>query len=148
MNAGAPFGGGVFIADKSAWGWLERLPEQIKAEWDRAVTNNQIATSPVTTIEILYSAQSPSDFDYWAEHLWALRVAVISHQAYWAAVEGYRELAHGGRHRKIPFVDILTGATATAHNWGVLHYDEDYDDLACLEALNFESRWIAPQGTL
>jgi hypothetical protein len=29
---------------------------------------------------------------------------------------------------------------------GVLHYDEDFDTLATV--LEFESRWIAPRGSL
>jgi predicted nucleic acid-binding protein len=42
--------------------------------------------------------------------------------------------------------DILIAAAAQDVAIGVLHYDHHYDRLA--EVLNFESRWIAPPGSL
>jgi len=148
VNAQAPFGGGVFIADTSAWGVVEQLPEAIKRDWEQALENNKIASSPAVALETLYSAQNAQEFDYWAARLWALPPAVISRQAWWATVEGYRELAHQGRHRHVPFPDLLTAGAATAHHYGVLHYDRHYDELAALDAFTYESRWIAAPGTV
>jgi predicted nucleic acid-binding protein len=149
VNAEPPFGGGVYIADSSAWFRADRLPEPIKTDWERALENNQIAACAPITLEILYSAQNAAEFDWWADHLWALsRVADINRDAYWAAVEGYREIAHEGPHRDVPFPDLLVAGAATAHHFGVLHYDGHYDRLAALESFEFESRWIAPPGTI
>ncbi|HEY1592910.1 MAG TPA: PIN domain-containing protein [Solirubrobacteraceae bacterium] len=149
MNAGAPFGGGVFIADTSAWDRVDRLPPEIQDEWERALVSDQIASCPPITLEILFSTRNPADYDAWADRLGALRrVGTINTDANWAAIEAYREIAHQGAHRGIPFPDLLAAAAAHAHNYGVLHYDGHFDRLADLDALDFESRWIGPQGTI
>lgn len=41
---------------------------------------------------------------------------------------------------------MLIAAAAAEAGVGVLHYDADYDTLATV--LRFESRWIAPRGSL
>jgi predicted nucleic acid-binding protein len=43
-------------------------------------------------------------------------------------------------------VDLVIAAAATSAGFGVLHYDGDFDTLA--EVLPFESRWLAPPGSL
>jgi hypothetical protein len=50
-------------------------------------------------------------------------------------------------HRRPP-VDFLIAALADQHGLGVLHYDRDYDLIAAHGGLRFESRWIAPPGSL
>jgi predicted nucleic acid-binding protein len=42
--------------------------------------------------------------------------------------------------------DLLIAAAAQDAAVGVLHYDSDFDTLATV--LSFESRWIAPAGSL
>jgi predicted nucleic acid-binding protein len=149
VNVAAPFDGGVYIADTSAWNRADRLPSDIKDDWDRALVNDQIAACAPVTLELLYSTQSASDFDVWANNLQALRrVATIDQAAYRAVVEAYREIAHQGSHRGVPFPDLLIAAAATAHHWGVLHYDSHFDLLAGLQDFVFESRWIAPAGSI
>jgi hypothetical protein len=58
-----------------------------------------------------------------------------------------RALAHEapGRHR-LPFQDVLIAAAAASRGYAVLHYDHHFDRLAGV--LDFESRWIAPRGSL
>jgi predicted nucleic acid-binding protein len=46
----------------------------------------------------------------------------------------------------VPVADLLIAATAQDSGLGVLHYDHHYDRLA--EVLTFETRWLAPPGTL
>ena len=43
-------------------------------------------------------------------------------------------------------VDALIAAVAQESALGVIHYDEHYDRLATV--LSFESRWLAPRGSL
>jgi predicted nucleic acid-binding protein len=145
VSAEAPFGGGIFIADSSAWWRADRLPGDVSAEWQRAVINGQIAATAPITLEILYSAKSVEDFRWWQERLWALhRVGDINRATYWTALEVYRELAAQDMHRHMPLPDLLAGAAASAHHWGVIHFDRHFDRLAELESLTFESRWIVP----
>jgi predicted nucleic acid-binding protein len=149
VTAVPPFGGGIFIADTSAWTRTDRLPPEAADEWERALINDQIATCPPITLEVLYSTRNPADYDTWAAKLAALRrVATINLDANWALVEGYREIAHQGGHRGVPFADLMAAAPATAHHYGVLHYDGHFDRLAGLLAFTFESRWIAPKGSI
>lgn len=149
MTVAAPFGGGIFIADTSAWNRADRFPPALRDEWERALVNDQIATCPPITLEILYSTQSPQDFDEWAARLAQVRrIATINPDANWAVIEGYREIAHQGGHRGIPFPDLMVAAAATAHHCGVLHYDAHFDRLAALQAFTFDSRWVAPQGSI
>jgi predicted nucleic acid-binding protein len=149
VSTEAPFGGGVFIADTSAWNRADRLPPAIKREWERALVNDQIAASPPITLEILYSAQGLPSFNQWVSRLRALRrLATIDRDSYWATVEGYREICAQGWHRSIPFADLMAAGAATSRHWGVLHYDGHFDRLASLNAFDFESRWIAPNGSI
>jgi predicted nucleic acid-binding protein len=46
----------------------------------------------------------------------------------------------------VSIADALIAAAAQENGLGVLHYDRDYDRLA--EVPVFESRWIAPAGSL
>jgi len=59
-----------------------------------------------------------------------------------------RALAHVRplHHRSVNIADLLIAACAADAAIGVLHYDEDFDRLA--DVLAFESRWIAPRGSL
>jgi predicted nucleic acid-binding protein len=149
VSATAPFGGGVFIADTSVWTRADRLPTAIRVAWERALVNDQIAACPPITLEVLYSTRNPTDYDTWAARLNALRrVATINPDANWALIEGYREIAHQGGHRGVPFADLMAAAAATAHHCGILHYDGHFDRLAALQAFTFDSRWIAPQGSV
>lgn len=63
------------------------------------------------------------------------------------AIRAQEQLARIGQHR-LPPVDLLTAALAEAHGLGVLHYDSDYDLIAERTDLRFESRWLAPQGSI
>jgi len=149
VTSEAPFGGGVFIADTSAWARADRLPPDIAAEWERALVNDQIAACPPITLEILYMARDPAEFDVWATRLRALRrMAPIDGDAYWGALDAYREICGRDPRPNMPYPDILAAAAASARGWGVLHYDNHFDRLAGLAPLNFESRWIAPRGTI
>ena len=111
--------------------------------------NDQIAACPPITSEILYSARGLPSFVQWESRLRALRrLATIDPDAHWATVDGYREICAQGWHRSISFADLMAAGAATARHWGVLHYDGHFDRLANLNAFHFESRWIAPRGTI
>ncbi len=145
MNGPAPFGGGVFIADKSAWARSRAAP--IASEWDEAIAARQIATCPVVMIELLYSARAATDFDDLDRDLRALRDVPVTRSVTQAAIAAMRTLAQRRplSHR-VPLPDLLVAACAQEAGIGVLHYDRHYDRLA--EVLRFESRWLAPPGTL
>jgi len=63
------------------------------------------------------------------------------------ALQAQRELTEVGHHR-LPPLDLLIAACAHREGAGVLHYDRDFDLIAKHTSLEFESEWLAPQGTL
>ena len=142
----APYGGKVFIADTSAWSrW--RHP-RVHSELMAAMENSQIATTPMVAIEVLRSARDGVEFDMTAAELAELRDVPISRSVTNAALLAFRELAHRQPlfHRSVTNEDLLIAAAAQDASIGVLHYDADFDTLATV--LSFESRWIAPAGSL
>jgi predicted nucleic acid-binding protein len=138
------WGDDVFVADTSAWARARHVPE----EWRAAVTNGQIATSEMVTLELLYSARDGEHFDERAGELALLPQAPVTPTVLSNARAAFRTLAHRHPlfHRSVTIGDLITAAAAADAGLGVLHYDADYDALA--EVLPFESRWLAPRGSL
>jgi len=141
-----PYGGNVFIADTSAWAHAEK--PQVRVDWAAATRNGQIATTAIVAVEVLRSARNGSEFDVKAADLEALRDVPFTRSVTNAALRAFRELAHRQPllHRSVTNEDLLIAAAAQDAAVGVLHYDADFDTLATV--LDFESRWIAPAGSL
>ena len=141
-----PFGGGVFIADTSAWARASH--PAVAKEWTAAIRGRQIATTPIVSFELLYSTQTGAAFDELAADLAQLRAVPITRSVTNAAQQAMRRLAHvrPTHHRGVKIPDLLIAAAAQDASVGVLHYDEDFDVLAGV--LSFESRWIARRGLL
>ena len=141
----APFEGGVFLADTSAW---ERAAvPSVRREWAEALAGGQVATCAIVMMEILYTAQDGSEFDGLEQDLRFLRDVPVTRSVTEAAIAAMRDLAHlRPLSHRIPVPDALVAAAAADAGLGVVHYDRHYDRLA--EVLPFESRWIAPPGTL
>lgn len=140
-----PFGGSTFIADKSAWARSD--VEYVRGDWTQALRNGQICTCPITCLELLYSTRTSHEFEELEAELATLREVSITRSIVEAARAGYRELAaHSDGYHRLALPDLLIAACAQDAGIGVLHYDREYDRLR--EVLNFESRWVAPAGTL
>jgi predicted nucleic acid-binding protein len=147
MASPAPaYGGATFIADASAWTRAHR--ESVEDEWTSALSAGQIATCPIVTLELLRSTRDGEEFDRRADELDQLRDVPITRSVTNAARHAYRRLAHVSplHHRAVKLPDLLIAAAAEGAGVGVLHYDEDFDRLAAV--MSFESRWIAPRGSL
>lgn len=142
----AAYGGRTFIADTSAW--TRAHNKRVRAEWAAALRGGQIATCPIVDLELLYSARDAAGFDTLAADLAELRDVPITRSVTNTALRAFRELAHRQPlfHRSVKLPDLLVAAAAQDAAVGVLHYDEDFDILA--EVLSFESRWIAPRGSV
>lgn len=98
-------------------------------------------------MEVLYSAQSRDEFDALEEELRFLRDVPITRSVTSSAIGAMRDLAHlRPLAHRVPVADALIAAAASDVGVGVLHYDHHYDRLA--EVLPFESRWIAPAGSV
>ena len=140
-----PVGDHVLIADTSAWTRSER--EAVAARWQTALTSGQIATCPIVKMELLYSARDAAELAQKERSLSMLYDVPINKPVTDAAIVALRELAHRGPvHHRLPLSDVLIAAAAQEFEVGVLHYDRHFDRLA--EVLEFESRWVAPPGSL
>ena len=136
----------MFVADTSAWARAGR--PGLRREWERALERDQIVSCPIVQLELLYSSRDAESFDAIAAGLAGIREAPVNRSVTRAATAAYRELAHRSPlfHRSVRLPDLLVAAAAADAGLGVLHYDADYDTLA--EVLRFESRWLAPRGSL
>ena len=65
-----------------------------------------------------------------------------------AALAAQHALARRGHHRTASPSHLLIAACAHVNGAGVLHYDRDFDVLADVTGLAFDSHWLAPAGTL
>jgi predicted nucleic acid-binding protein len=141
-----PFGGNVFIADTSAWAHAGH--HAVAGAWKAAMRGGQIAVTPITALELLYTRDDGDSFDLLAADLAQLRNVPITRSVTNGAQRAYRTLAHVQPrfHRSVKINDLLIAAAAEDAAVGVLHYDQDFDVLAGV--LSFESRWIAPRGSL
>jgi predicted nucleic acid-binding protein len=112
-----------------------------------ALANDQIAVCSVTKLEILYSARTHQELEEWDTLLSVVRNVPVTATVSAAALTAMRELAarSDGYHR-VSLPDYLIAAAAQDAGVGVLHYDHDFDRVA--EVMNFESRWIAPAGSI
>jgi predicted nucleic acid-binding protein len=146
VAAPVAYDGRIYIADNSAWS--NAAHPAVKDEWAAALRNRQIATCPIVKLEMLYSARDGSDFDRLDAMLGALRDVPITRSVTNAALAALRQLAHVQPlyQRSVKFPDLLIAAAAQDDAVGVLHYNAHFDRLA--EVLEFESRWIAPRGSL
>ncbi len=145
VGADTPFDGAVWLADSSAWFRADR-PEVAKL-WGQALLAGQIAVSPIIELELLFSARKPDELQLKAEALAGLRSIPLTASIGRAALAAMMTLGSrsAGAHR-VALPDYLIAASAEAAGLGVLHYDHHYDRLA--EVMSFESRWIAPPGSL
>lgn len=138
-------GAGPLLADTSAW---QRAGHRSVADlWIEALTDERVITTPPIIIELLYSRRDIDGFDETENDLAQLRSIPLTQSVARTAIGAMKELAavQPGYHR-VPLADLLVAAAAQEAGAAVLHYDHHYDRLA--QVLHFESRWIAPAGSL
>lgn len=141
----SPWGDLPLLVDTSAWS--RAAHPAVRDRWLLALRSGRLRISPAIRLEILLQARGGADFEQLAERLSVLRIAQLTGSTARAAEDAMRVLAHRshGSHR-LPVVDYLLAATAQDSGAAVLHYDHDYDILA--EAMQFDSIWLAPPGSM
>jgi predicted nucleic acid-binding protein len=139
------FGGGVLIADTSAR--VRAGHPAIRDDWASALRLRQVATCSITTLELLYAARDAQEVAELEADEATLRDIPVTVSVQRAAIAALRELSQlGAGYHRVKLPDALIAAAAQQAGIGVLHYDRHYDRLA--EVLHFDSRWIAPPGSL
>jgi len=140
------YDGRVYLADTSAWS--RATHPTLSGDWSEALAARQIATCPIVRLELLYQARNGAEYDRRDDLLGSLRDIPLTRSMTNAALAAFRKLAHASPlgQRAVRLPDVLIAAAAQDASVGVLHYDAHFDRLA--EVLDFESRWIAPAGSL
>jgi predicted nucleic acid-binding protein len=140
-----PFDGRRYLMDKSAA--ARSGHEAVREEWEAAARVSQLVVSPPFLLEQLYSARDADEVAALELGFAAFPQAQVGGGTWRTALGAMRDLAAqgAGRHR-VKLVDALIAAAAQENALGVIHYDAHYDRLATV--LSFESRWLAPPGSL
>jgi len=145
VTSAPPWGGAVLIADPSAWARAQH--PAVREAWANGLRAGQIATCSIVTLELLRVPRDLDELLATEAALAQLRDVPVSVSVQRAAIAALRDLAAiGPLHHRVPIPDVLIAAAAQEGAVGVLHYDRHYDRLA--EVLDFESRWLAPAGSL
>ena len=140
----------MLLLDNSAWARLESpsLPESRRLDIAAMIENGEIAVSAPFLLEAGWSARSAAHHEEVLADLLQLPFLPIDAEVERGALSAQRDLAHRGHHRSASPGDLLIAACAHVNQVGVLHYDRDYDVLAQLTTLAFESNWLAEAGAL
>jgi predicted nucleic acid-binding protein len=137
------------LADTTAWSWSRRraYPE-LRPAFDAALIDGELATCDMVRLELLHSARNPTEFVEIRTELEALPDCPIGEAQWDRALWVYEQLgARGGAfQRSVKHPDLLIAAAAEAADVTLLHYDEDYDQIAAITGQL--TRWLAPKGSL
>lgn len=135
-----------YLVDTSAVVRIAREPE-VKHFWREQIGAGLIAISPITELELLYSARSKSDRDEIQGDLRIVYVeAIIPDRIYERALDVQESLTRRGAHRSAGAVDLLTAAISEEHGMTLLHYDADYLQIA--EVTGQPVKWVADPGSV
>jgi predicted nucleic acid-binding protein len=135
----------VLLIDSSAWS--RRREPAVRELMGAAMDAVQLGVCLPFLLEAGFSARSGVEHTNIMRRLTLLPRADVTHRVEQLAVEAQGKLAQIGHHRLAP-TDLIIAACAHESRAGVLHYDRDYDLIAKHTDLVFESRWVAPAGTL
>lgn len=135
----------MLLLDNSAWS--RRRHPAARERLANALQARELAVCLPFLLEAGYSAVSSDDLDGVIADLAELPRVEISSKVETNALMAQRELAKLGHHR-LPPADLIIAACAHEASAGVLHYDRDFDVIAERTALEYESEWLAPPGTL
>lgn len=139
----------MLLIDNSAWSLLlvGAMPRVRMNSVVEMLDSDEIATCLPFMLEAGHSTQSAVDHEQSIDRLGTLPSVSIDADVEAIARKAQRELARMGHHR-LPPINLMLASCAHAAGYGVLHYDRDYDRIAELTSLRFESVWVAPAGSL
>jgi len=139
----------MFLLDHSAWSRFPdpRVSDERIAWVAEHLEADELGTCLPFLLEAGYSARSLSDHEQIGARLAKLPRVAISEEVEHLALEAQRQLARVGHHR-VSVADLIIAACAHVARAGVLHYDHDFDRIAEMTSLRFDSEWLAPAGTL
>jgi predicted nucleic acid-binding protein len=132
----------MFLLDTSV---LARVRAPSIAARLRELDGAGLARTPITDLEIGYSARNGGEWDRLFAALQAFRCIDVEAHHFDRARQIQRGLAELGlKGRKVP--DLLIAAVAEAASLTVLHYDADFDHIGTFTGQPTE--WVVQRGTV
>lgn len=137
-----------FLIDNSVY--ARATHPQIAPIWKEGLERDRLVACGPFVMEALYSARTADELEGVLEELTEGLDYIGLDQETWRLA--FRAQARMSRVEPLfdrkPPIDYLVAAAAHQYGLGVLHYDADYDDISMHSGLQFESRWVAPVGSL
>ncbi|MGW2225603.1 PIN domain-containing protein [Streptomyces formicae] len=131
-----------YLIDKSA---AARWHQPAVAEvLDPLRERGLLCVSGAVCMEIKYSARSANDAARLDRWLSAFDYLPCPDEVWDMAIAAQDKALEKGNHRALSVPDLVIAATAQRHRVTVLHYDEDYDQIA--ELTGHPSRWVIDRG--
>jgi predicted nucleic acid-binding protein len=132
----------MFLLDTSV---LTRLRVPTVVRRVQELDADGLARTPMTDLEIGFSARNADEWDRLGHALGAFREIEVESHHFERARQVQRQLAAQGlRGRKIP--DLLIAAVAEGASLTVLHYDADFDHIASVTGQS--AQWIVERGSI
>ncbi|MEV8018817.1 PIN domain nuclease [Streptomyces sp. NPDC086554] len=132
-----------YLIDKSA---LARWGQPAVAEvLDQLHRRGLLCMTGVVHIESMYSARNGRDAERLGHLLRSFDYLPCPDEVWDVAIETQDKAVEKGNHRAFSTADLVIAATAQRNRVTVLHYDEDYDQIA--ELTDYASRWVIDRGT-
>lgn len=110
------------------------------------LVSGMVSSCAIAELEILYSAESPSDYRVTAELLRSMPRAPVDERCADRALEVQAMLAERSQHRGVSLPDLLIAACAEQTELTVLHYDSDFERIAAVTGQ--PTRWVVPRGSV
>ncbi|KIF76063.1 twitching motility protein PilT [Streptomyces sp. 150FB] len=132
-----------YLVDKSAL--ARRGKPAVREVFADLHQRGLLCISGAVAVEILYSARNGAEAGWMRRWLSGFDYLPCPDEVWDTALETQRKATERGNHRALSLADLLIASTAERHKVTVLHYDEDYDQIA--EITGYPSRWVAEPGT-
>ncbi len=118
-----------YLIDTSA---LTLKSEPARRRIDALRARQDIAITPVTVMELLFTAQNQPGWERGRARLLDMPQRPITTQTWERALEVQGLLAGRGQHRAPSIPDLLVAAVAELTGLTVLHYDKDFPIIAAV----------------
>jgi hypothetical protein len=132
-----------YLLDKSAL--ARRGKPGVRTLLDSLVQRGLLAVTGVVEIEMLYSARNAGEAELIRDLLRGFDYLPCPDEVWDRALDIQVQAIRKGNHRALSTADLLIAATAERHGVSILHYDEDYEQIAAITGQPHQ--WVAEPGT-
>jgi predicted nucleic acid-binding protein len=133
-----------YLVDTSALARLKADPVAVALR--PLVRRGLTASCGVVALETLFSSRDAKDYARVRISIEAREWLHTEDEDFDRARDVQAELATTGRHRAVPWSDLVIAAVAERHRVTVLHYDSDFELIG--EVTGQPTEWVVPRGSV